>query len=552
MPFKSKAQARAAFAGAIPGLGGNKAKKWASKTNFSKIPDHVANESLDGKKEFEKVPSAPLNGSVKVPTASNTASALPTPQVTSGVPEAKPVVTSGVDAPKVEVSSIVKEELNTGKAKVKPEVNSGVKAPAPQVTSGVKAPKPEVTSVVEEVDNGKMKIKPEVNSGVKAPAPQVTSGVKSPKPEVTSVVSEELEKGEAKSTPQVTSGVKAPKPEVKSGVSAPKPEVVQAVKEEVEKGEAKTKPDATDGLKSPKQETGTKGKPGSEEKQATPTPPVSEPVKAAGATEGFEGKTEGVDGVMDEGSAAKHKSLEEKVKAMQAEMEALQKEMEGVKELGVKKHIHNTKKEEVAKLGEEIRELKEKKKDPMKIPGHEGDDRKNNQHMPKATKTIPSKKWKLSKNRKGWKKDAKKEMDEKAKVLSEGFTNAYVSKVSRKNLISERVLLTYWAQAIKMQEEAGENKNKANKGFWYGVVKNFNGILNEQELVKAKSTMTEREKFSMNTEQFINCLASDDYITASNHMNEMVNSSLANLIDTTKVQYQKELGEKVSKKIREV
>jgi hypothetical protein len=167
--------------------------------------------------------------------------------------------------------------------------------------------------------------------------------------------------------------------------------------------------------------------------------------------------------------------------------------------------------------------------------------------MPKATKTIPSKKWKASKKRGNW----KKEMDEKSKVLSEGFSNAYVSKASKKNLISERVLSTYWESAVKMQEESGEHA-KSNKAFWYGVVKNFNNLLNEEELAKAKSIMTERERFNLNAEKFINCLSSDDYINASTHMNEMVDSSLKNLIDTSKVQYQKELGEKVSKKLREV
>jgi hypothetical protein len=185
----------------------------------------------------------------------------------------------------------------------------------------------------------------------------------------------------------------------------------------------------------------------------------------------------------------------------------------------------------------------------MKLPVP---DRQGNEHMPKPTQNIPSKKWKASKNRKGWKKDMKKELDEKVKVLSEGFSNAYVAKSSKKNLISERVLATYWEKAVKMQEESGEVRNKSSKAFWYGVVKNFDGLLNEQELVKAKGIMTEREKFSLNTEKFINCLAADDYVSASNHMNSMVEASLKNLIDTSKVQYQKELGEKVSKKLREV
>lgn len=429
------------------------------------------------------------------------------------------------------------------------EVTSGVKAPTPEVSSGVNSPSPQVTSGLDKskstgvakvetkkANTGELKtnstVVPEVSTGLDAAAPEVKTGLTDKKkPEVTSLTKENAE---------ITSGVKSPKPEVEEGVKSPTPQVTSGLKEETDKGESKSKTDATDGLKSPKQETGTKDKPGSEAKQAKSTPPTSSPV--APATEGFEGK-------MDEASEVKHKSLEEKAKALKAEIEALEKEMSGVKELGVKKFVHNTKKEEVAKLGEEIKTLKEKSRDPMKLPVP---DRDGNKHMPKPTQNIPSKKWKSKKDRKGWKKEIKKGLDEKVKVLSEGFSNAYISKASRKNLISERVLATYWEKAVKLQEENGEYKNKSNKSFWYGVVKNFNALLNEQELVRAKEIMTEREKFNLNTEKFINCLASDDYVTASNHMNSMVESSLKSLIDTRKVQYQKELGEKVSKKLREV
>ncbi len=467
MPFKSKAQARAAFAGVIPGLGKKKAKQWAKKTDFSKIPDKVT--------ESEEVTSG-----VKAPK----------PEITSGVKSPKTEVTSGLDKSKsTGAAKVETKKPDVGEAKIKPEVTSGVKSTSPEVKTGLdKNKKPEVTSLTKE--------NVEVTSGVKAPKPEVEEGVKSPTPQVTSGLKEA----------EVTSGVKAPKPEVDEGIKSPTPQVTSGLKEEDDK------------LKD-----------NGEEKSST------------NSTEGFEGK-------MDENSEAKHKSLEEKVKALKAEMEELEKEMESVKELGVKKFQHNTKKEEVAKLGEEIKALKEKSKDPTKFPTH---DRSGNEHMPKPTQNIPSKKWKASKNRKGWKKDIKKELDEKAKVLSEGFSNAYVSKSSRKNLISERVLKTYWEKAIKLQEQS-ESRDKSKKTFWYGVVKKFEGMLNEQELVKAKSIMTEREKFTLNTEKFINCLASDDYVSAGEFMNAMVESSLNGMIDVAKIQYQKELGEKITKKLREV
>lgn len=511
MPFKSKAHARAAF------------KKFAE--------------------------SAEVTSGVKAPK----------PEVDSGIKSPSPQVTSGLDKAKsTGAAKVETKKPDVGEAKSKPEATSGVKAPAPEVKTGLdRNKKPEVTSLTKEgaeVTSGVKAPKPEVEEGVKAPAPQVTSGLK--EAEVTSGVKApkpEVDEGVKAPTPQVTSGlkeaevtsgVKAPKPEVEEGVKAPTPQVTSGLKEEdksKDKGEAQTKPDSKTGLKSPEQGSGTKGKPGSEDKQATPTPPTSSPVVAAGATEGFEGK-------MDEGSEAKYKTLEEKKKTLAAEIEALEKELAAVKELGVKKFTHNTKKEEVAKLGDEIKALKEKSRDPMKLPVP---DRKGNEHMPKPTQNIPSKKWKASKNRKGWKKDIKKDLDEKAKVLSEGFTNAYVAKASKKNLIAERVLKTYWEQAVKMQEQS-EARDKSKKTFWYGVVKNFEGMLNEQELVKAKGIMTEREKFSLSTEKFINCLAADDYVSAGDFMSAMVESSLNGMIDVAKIQYQKELGEKVTKKLREV
>lgn len=46
MPFSSKAQARAAFAGAIPGFSKARAKAWAKETDFSKLPDHTKKAQL--------------------------------------------------------------------------------------------------------------------------------------------------------------------------------------------------------------------------------------------------------------------------------------------------------------------------------------------------------------------------------------------------------------------------------------------------------------------------------------------------------------------------
>jgi superfamily II DNA/RNA helicase len=42
MPFRSKAQQRAAFAGAIPGFSKERAKEWADKTDFDSLPEKAA------------------------------------------------------------------------------------------------------------------------------------------------------------------------------------------------------------------------------------------------------------------------------------------------------------------------------------------------------------------------------------------------------------------------------------------------------------------------------------------------------------------------------
>lgn len=42
MPFKSRRQARAAFGGHIPGFSKERAKEWASETDFSKLPEKAA------------------------------------------------------------------------------------------------------------------------------------------------------------------------------------------------------------------------------------------------------------------------------------------------------------------------------------------------------------------------------------------------------------------------------------------------------------------------------------------------------------------------------
>jgi hypothetical protein len=506
MPFKSKAQARAMFGGYIKGMGKKDAKEWAGKTNFSKIPDHVK-ESLE------------------------LGTAKKKPEATDGLKSPKPEVKTGntpVQNPEVVQA---KESLELGTAKKKPEVTDGLKSPSPEVLTGNKpVQSPEVTQAKESLELGKAKVKPEQTDGLKSPKPETMTGNKPVQnPEVTQA-KESLELGIAKKKPETTDGLKSPSPEVLTGNKpVQNPEQTQAkLAEELEKGEAKVKPEETDGLKSPKPEV-TDGMPSDGHPQVTQ------------AEE------------MDEASKAKHKALQDKVKALEEERKNLEKEMEETKQLGIKKHIHATKREEVAKLGEEIKKIKEAKKAQPIRPGHSEDDREGNKHMPKAGFTIPSKKWKVTKKKngkenrkKGWDKD----FQESVQVLSESFSNAYVRKMSQQNLISERVLNNYWEEAVKLQETNGEISNKSQKAFWYGVVKNFNEMLNEDELKKAKAIMTERERFTMNTEKFVNCLAKDDYTNAGQFMSEMVEASLANLIDVQKVQYQKEMGEKVAKNIR--
>ena len=328
MPFKSKAQARAAFGGYIKGFSKNKAKEFADKTNFSKIPDHVK-EGLE------------------------LGTAKKTPQATDGLKSPKPEVKTGntpVQNPEVVQA---KESLELGTAKKKPEATDGLKSPSPEVLTGNKpVQSPEVTQAKESLELGKAKVKPEATDGLKSPKPDVKTGLTPVKtPEVTQATNEELNLGKAKEKVEATDGLPSPKPEVLTGNKpVQNPEVTRAQtkplnEEGLEKGEAKSEPEATDGLKSPKPEV-TDGMPSDGHPQVTQ------------AEE------------MDEASKAKHKSLEEKSKALAKEIEDLQKEMEETKQLGIKKHIHATKREEVAKLGEEIKKIKEAKKAQPIRPGH--------------------------------------------------------------------------------------------------------------------------------------------------------------------------------------
>lgn len=51
MPFKSKAQQRAAFAGAIPGFSKKRAKQWADETDFEDLPEHAPKKKSKAKKK---------------------------------------------------------------------------------------------------------------------------------------------------------------------------------------------------------------------------------------------------------------------------------------------------------------------------------------------------------------------------------------------------------------------------------------------------------------------------------------------------------------------
>jgi hypothetical protein len=59
MPFASKRQQRAMFAGKIPGMTKEDAKEWADKTDFSKLPERAPAEkgkpTLRSKKGREKL-----------------------------------------------------------------------------------------------------------------------------------------------------------------------------------------------------------------------------------------------------------------------------------------------------------------------------------------------------------------------------------------------------------------------------------------------------------------------------------------------------------------
>jgi hypothetical protein len=79
MPFKSRAQQRAAFAGAIPGFSKKRAKKWAKETDFEHLPEHVEKKAeLELFEEMVKLCSLIRTPSAVAPSLRRTGLPKPT------------------------------------------------------------------------------------------------------------------------------------------------------------------------------------------------------------------------------------------------------------------------------------------------------------------------------------------------------------------------------------------------------------------------------------------------------------------------------------------
>lgn len=165
-----------------------------------------------------------------------------------------------------------------------------------------------------------------------------------------------------------------------------------------------------------------------------------------------------------------------------------------------------------------------------------GLDRKENKHMPPATKTEKDK-TKYDRKDKSWKK-----FDESV--------NLYIAKTSRNCDIGVGTLDKMWKECI--EEQSKGKLERSSRQFWLEVKSKFDKKVNDIFLQEAKTKMTERQKMSVAIESFLEHVATEKYVEAKPFFKEMVESCVKSMISERKSQYQKSLAEEIAKKLKEV
>jgi len=196
----------------------------------------------------------------------------------------------------------------------------------------------------------------------------------------------------------------------------------------------------------------------------------------------------------------------------------------------------------------ESKEEKEKRENFLKqVKGAgAGKDRKDNKHMPQATKVEVDKKKKAEgkpKHKKPWETQT-----ENVKKFNESV-NLYLAKTSRNSDIGVNSLEKMWNECIESQSKG--THPRSSRKFWVEVRTKFDRKVNEIFLQEAKKKMTERQKMNMAIESFLEHIAKDKYVEAKVQMKEMAASCINSMVSDRKVQYQKTLAEEIAKKVRD-
>jgi hypothetical protein len=167
-------------------------------------------------------------------------------------------------------------------------------------------------------------------------------------------------------------------------------------------------------------------------------------------------------------------------------------------------------------------------------------DRKDNKHLPKGTQVHKPKTKKPQKH---------KDKDFKKEQLNESV-NLYLLKTSRHYNIGVRDLENYWKES--KEELLKVRKDTNTRGFWEQVKRTFDNKVNGIFLEEAKRTMSARQKLTGCITKMVDHIMSDRYIEAKEIVKEATSHCLESMICEHKVNYQKQLAEEISKKLKDI
>lgn len=128
--------------------------------------------------------------------------------------------------------------------------------------------------------------------------------------------------------------------------------------------------------------------------------------------------------------------------------------------------------------------------------------------------------------------------------------NLYLLKTSRHYNIGVRDLENYWKES--KEELLKVRKDTNTRGFWEQVKRTFDNKVNGIFLEEAKRTMSARQKLTGCITKMVDHIMSDRYIEAKEIVKEATSHCLESMICEHKVNYQKQLAEEISKKLKDI